>query len=159
MSDDAPIKEIDTLLNQSQGNLIAFEFTIFIEGGQDQEVDSNVGGEPLTFQVGAGEMMPALEEQLVTMEAGESRSIVLSPEKAYGPIHAEAIREFPLDSIPEEARQVGRKVMCRAPNGSEQMLDVVEIRGDKVALDFNHPLAGETLRFEVKILSNDPCTH
>ncbi len=155
MSEDPTLAELHTLIQQAQGNLIAFEFTLFIEGGQ--EVDSNVGGEPLIFQVGAGEMMPALEEQLVTMEAGESRSIVLPPEKAYGPILAEAIREFPLASIPEEARAVGRKVMARAPDGSEQMLDVVEIRGDQVALDFNHPLAGETLRFDVKILSNDPC--
>ena len=97
-------------------------------------------------------MLPALERAFLKMEEGESRSVVLSPEEAYGPAKAEAFCEFPLESIPEKARQVGRKVMGRAPDGSESMFDVVAIRGHKVVLDMNHPLAGQTLRFDIKLL-------
>ncbi len=147
--------QLDHITQHSHGNLIAFEFTVFDEAGA--ELGGNVGENPRIFQVGAGEMLPAVERVLTEMAVGESRSIVLSPDQAYGPIRDEAFREFPLDSIPEEARQVGRKIMGRAPDGSEEMFDIVEIRGDKVVIDMNHPLAGLTLRFELKVLHNDPC--
>jgi FKBP-type peptidyl-prolyl cis-trans isomerase 2 len=146
---------IEALIRQQRGNLVAFEFTLTLENGR--RIDSNVGESPMVFQAGAGEMLPGLEEELLQLEVGECKLIVLPPEKAYGPIRKEAFRTFPLESIPEEARHVGRKVATRAPDGSEQMLDVVEIRGDKAVLDFNHPLAGQTLRFEVRLLANDPC--
>jgi len=152
---DPNFSRIETLIRRQQGNLVAFEFSLTLENGQ--EIDSNVGESPMVFQAGAGEMLPALEEELLQLEVGESKTIVLPPEKAYGPIREEAFREFPLEAIPAEARQVGRKVATRGPDGSEQMLDVVEIRGDKVVIDFNHPLAGQTLRFVVKLLANDPC--
>ncbi len=130
--------------------MIVFEFTVFGEDGE--QLGSNVGENPRIFQAGANEMLPALERELVEMEEGESRSITLSPEDAYGPIRVEAFREFPLESIPEKARQVGRKVMGRTPDGHEETFDVVGIRGDKVVIDMNHPMAGRTLRFEIKAL-------
>lgn len=153
---DPTIAEIEALIRRQQGNLVAFEFTLTLENGR--EIDSNVGETPMVFQAGAGEMLPALEEELLQLEVGQTKTIVLPPERAYGPIRKEAFREFSLEAIPVEARQVGRKVATRGPDGSEQMLDVVEIRGDKVVIDFNHPLAGQTLRFDVKLLANDPCT-
>ena len=134
----------------AQGRLIAFEFTVFSEGGE--ELGSSVGGNPRIFEVGTGEVLPAVEKALVEMDEDESRSIVLSPENAYGPVRSDAIREFPLESIPEEARHVGRKVVGRAPDGAEDTFDVVGIEGDKVLVDMNHPLAGQTLRFEVRLL-------
>lgn len=130
---------------------IVFEFTVWDETGE--KLGSNVGEKPRIFELGAGEVLPALEAELAEMETGETRSVVLSPRDAYGPIEEDAFREFPLESIPEQARQVGRKVSGRAPDGSEDLFDVVEIRGDKVVLDMNHPLAGRTLRFEVKVLN------
>jgi FKBP-type peptidyl-prolyl cis-trans isomerase 2 len=146
---------LDPIANHSHANLIAFEFSVFGESGE--ELGGNVGENPRIFQVGANEMLPALEKELAEMEVGESRSVVLLPENAYGPVRPEAFHEFPLESIPEDARQVGRKVMGRAQDGSEDMFDIVEIRGDKAVIDMNHPLAGCTLRFEVKVLHNDPC--
>jgi len=133
------------------GRQIAFEFDVFDKAGES--LGGNMGRTPRIFEVGAKEMLPALERAFLEMEEGESRSVVLSPEEAYGPVKAQAFREFSLDSIPEKARQVGRKVMGRAADGSESMFDVVAIRGHKVVLDMNHPLAGQTLRFEIKRLS------
>ena len=130
---------------------IVFEFTVWDETGE--KLGSNVSERPRIFELGAGEVLPALEAELAEMETGETRSVALSPRDAYGPIEGDAFREFPLESIPEQAREVGRKVSGRAPDGSEDLFDVVEIRGDKVVLDMNHPLAGRTLRFEVKVLN------
>jgi FKBP-type peptidyl-prolyl cis-trans isomerase 2 len=130
---------------------IVFEFTVWDETGE--QLGGNVGGKPRIFELGAGEVLPALEAELADMDTGETRAVVLSPRDAYGPIEEDAFREFPLESIPERARQVGRKVSGRAPDGSEDLFDVVEVRGDKVILDMNHPLAGRTLRFEIKVLN------
>ncbi len=136
---------------QVDGYLIGFEYTLSLDNGQ--VLDSNVGKDPMVFHTGEGEMLPALEEEMLAMKEDESKKITLPPEKAYGPIQQEAFREFPLDAIPEEARQVGRKVMSRSPQGDEQMVDVARIEGDKVILDFNHELAGETLCFDIKIIN------
>ncbi len=129
---------------------IVFEFNVFDKHGES--LGGNKGETPRIFEVGAGEMLPALEKELLQMKEGEYRSVVLAPAEAYGPVRDDAFCEFPLESIPEKARQVGRKVMGRAPDGTEDMFDVVEIRGDKVVLDMNHPLAGQTLRFEITLL-------
>ncbi len=129
---------------------VVFEFTVFDESGE--QLGTNVGGKPNIFEPGAGEVLPALERALVEMGENESRSIVLPPEDAYGPVLPEAFRAFPLASIPEEARQVGRKVVGSAPDGAEDLFDVVEIHGDQAVLDMNHPMAGRTLRFDVKVL-------
>jgi FKBP-type peptidyl-prolyl cis-trans isomerase 2 len=133
--------------------MIAFEFTVFGENGE--KLGSNVGENPRVFEIGANEVLPTLERELVEMAEGESRSITLSPEDAYGPIRDDAFNEFPLESIPEEARHVGRKVTGRTPDGREEDFDVVAIRDSKVVLDMNHPMAGRILRFEVKILNRD----
>jgi FKBP-type peptidyl-prolyl cis-trans isomerase 2 len=133
-----------------EGEEIAFEFNAFDESGED--LGGNLGGKPRIFRVGGNEMLPALEEQMVALQKGERRSIVLRPEQAYGAVEQELFKEFALASIPEEARQVGRKVMGRRPDGAEEMFDVVDVYDGKVVIDMNHPLAGRTLRFEVRLL-------
>lgn len=138
------------LEKDSPGRLIAFEFSVFDEAGE--LLGSNVREKPRIFEVGADEVLPALEKHLVEMEEDERRSIVLPPAEAYGPIRKEAFREFPLESLPEAARQVGRRVTGRAPDGSEDLFDVVEIREGIAVIDMNHPLAGRTLRFELRVL-------
>ncbi len=145
--------EFEEMLNL-EGSLIAFEFTM--RDAKEVEIDSNVGKEPMVFQSGVGEMMQAVEDALVAMEVGEAKRITVSPEDAYGEVSPEAFREFPADMIPEEARQVGRKVMSRGPDGEERMVDVVGVTDEMVTLDFNHPLAGMTLFFDLKVISNDP---
>lgn len=135
---------------EAPGELVAFEYTVYGEAGE--ELGTNVGGKPNVFQIGAGEVLPALERLLVDMAPNEARSVVLGPEDAYGPVREEAFREFPIAGIPAEARQVGRKVVGRAPDGAEDTFDVVEVGEHTVVIDMNHPLAGRTLRFDVKVL-------
>jgi FKBP-type peptidyl-prolyl cis-trans isomerase 2 len=145
----APV--LERILEHAHGELIAFRFNVFGEHGEG--LGGNLDGKPRIFQVGANEMLPALERQMAQMDSGESRSITLAPDDAYGPVRADRLEPFPLESIPEEARQVGRKVMGRAPDGAEEMFDVVGIEGDTAVIDMNHPLAGRTLRFEITVLS------
>ena len=135
------------------GKLIAFEYTLSI--GDGEIIDSNVGQTPMFFQTGVDELLPDLEEALIGMEVGERKQVLVPPDRAYGPITEEAHRVFPLASIPEKARRIGHKVMSRTRDGAERMVEVIAIRDDKVVLDFNHPLAGHSLHFDVTVISSE----
>lgn len=152
MSEKPMFGEFEEMLNLD-GKLIAFEFTML--DAKEVVIDSNVDKEPMVFQSGVGDMMPAVENALLEMQVGESRRIVVPPEEAYGPVTVEGFKDFPIDSVPEEVRQIGRKVMSRAPDGEERMVDVVGVTDDTITLDFNHPLAGMTLFFDLKVISSD----
>ena len=145
--------EFEEMLNLG-GHLIAFHFTMRDE--KEVVIDSNVGKDPMIFQTGVGEMLPAIEEALLKMDVGITQRVILSPEQAYGEVVKEAYKDFPAKMIPEDARQVGRKIMSRAPDGEERMVDVVAVTDETVTLDFNHPLAGMTLLFDLKVVSNEP---
>lgn len=155
MKDHPGFDQLQKIIQQDLGHLIAFEYTLRLDNGQ--EVDSNVGQEPFVFQTGTGEMLPALEAELIQLQAGDSKRVILSPEQAYGPVTTANFKEVPLHLIPEEARTVGRKVAAAGPDGSEQIVDVVAVREATIVLDFNHPLAGKTLHFEVTVLANEKC--
>jgi FKBP-type peptidyl-prolyl cis-trans isomerase 2 len=109
-------------------------------------------------QLGDGQLPPALEQALAKVGEGESVAVVLAPEEAYGPRSESACKEFPLDTIPEEARAVGRKLTAQAPDGSENFVEVIAIEAGIVTIDFNHPLAGQTLHYQVKVLNNESCS-
>ncbi|MCP4954047.1 MAG: hypothetical protein GY919_00310 [Photobacterium aquimaris] len=146
--------EINNLMQamKVEAKLITFEYTVSLDDGY--VIDSNVGKEPMIYHTDTDEMLPALKEELIQMKASESKQVIIPPEKAYGPVKEKAYREFPLDSIPEKARRMGHKVMSRTPDGEEIMVEVIDIKGEKVVLNFNHPLAGQTLHFDVNILSS-----
>ena len=134
-----------------KGRVVSIEYTLTLDSGT--KVDSNVGGEPLKFTQGQSQILPALQEALVGLAVGDSKSVTLAPEEGYGPVHEEAFHEVEAQRIPPDARQVGIQLTAQDEQGNEHPIRVHEIRDDKVVLDFNHPLAGETLQFDVKILA------
>jgi FKBP-type peptidyl-prolyl cis-trans isomerase 2 len=143
------------LVQQKQGNLLAFEYILRLDNGEIAE--SNVSGEPMIVQLGDGQLPPALEQALAETGEGETVTVALAPEQAYGPRSEAACRQFALEEIPAEARAVGRKLAAQAPDGSEYFVEVIAIEGDRATIDFNHPLAGQTLHYEIRVLNNEPC--
>jgi FKBP-type peptidyl-prolyl cis-trans isomerase 2 len=134
----------------TQGAQVSVEFTVSLE---DQTVvGSNVGGEPVVFTQGAGEVLPALEQQLEGMESGETKQVKLKADQAYGPVHQEAIQQVDKSRVPEDAQHVGAELRAQDPQGQTIRARVTEVHDDVVVVDFNHPLAGEDLSFEVKVL-------
>ncbi len=132
------------------GSLVSLEFTLKLE--DDTVVASNVGGDPLVYTQGAGELVPGLERALQGMKVGESKEITLSPDEGFGPVRPEAIQRVPRERVPEDARHVGAELQGQAPDGTVLRARVVEVQGDTLVVDFNHPLAGQTLVFDVKVL-------
>ena len=115
-------------------------------------VESNLDEEPLSYVMGSGEMIPALEEILATMGEGEERTGVLAVEQGFGPRDDQALVPVPLDHLPGEARRPGVVVQARGPNSETLSGTVVEVGDDRAVVDFNHPLAGEQLRYTLRLI-------
>ena len=131
------------------GSTVRFNYTLTVD---DEVVDSSSDGDPLAYVHGEGQIVPGLEEALEGLAAGDKRSVVVEPEKAYGGSSPEAIHEVPLDAFgnPEEL-EVGDVVQGEA-QGQEFQARVVDLGKEAIVLDLNHPLAGKTLHFEVEII-------
>ena len=133
------------------GSSVSVEYTLRLDDGTT--VDSNVGEDPLTYQQGNGEILPALEEALLGQAVGDSKQVKLTAEQGYGSINPEAYEEVPLENIPENAREVGMMLVATTPEGQQQPIRVKEVKEETIVLDFNHPLAGQALNFDVTILA------
>lgn len=132
----------------TKGKKVDIEFTLSLDDGST--VQTNVGGRPLTFVAGEGQIIPGLEAALEGKAARERVRVKVPPEQAYGPRDARKTQKIPLDKIPEDARKVGTLLNAQGFDGPVR---VAEVRPDVVVLDFNHPLAGKALTFDVLVLS------
>jgi FKBP-type peptidyl-prolyl cis-trans isomerase 2 len=134
-----------------EGRTVSIEYTLKLDDGS--VADTNVGGEPLVYTQGNGQILPALEKNLEGMAADETRSVQLTATDGYGEVNEELYREVPPDQIPEEAREVGQVLYGQGPNGQPFQVRVYEVREEAIVLDLNHPLAGQALNFDIRIIS------
>ena len=112
------------------------------------EFDSSRGGEPLTFLVGHKGMIPGFEREMMGAEIGDSRTFTLEPDDAYGMPSDELVQEVPRDMFPEEM-PLDLGMMLMSDGGPFR---IVAITDDTVRCDFNNPMAGKTLHFEVEVM-------
>ena len=112
---------------------------------------------PATLMMGTGQFSPSLEGVLVGMVNGERKTFTLEPERAFGVKNPDLIRKVSLatlreNSSPEEEYLPGDMIEFNAPNGATYSGTLVSIDDDSAMFDFNHPLAGKTIQFEVEII-------
>jgi len=155
-SAQAELQEGGPPMTVSDGKTISMEYTLTLEN--KEVLDTNVGGEPLTFTQGSHQIIPGLETALTGMKAGESKQVTVVPEQAYGEVKPKALQEVPIDQIPPDARKVGVQLQGKDGQGRTVHPKVAEVKEQVVVLDFNHPLAGKTLYFDVKILDVQTAT-
>lgn len=134
----------------ADGKRISIEYTLRLE--DLSEVESNVGEEPLEYTHGAHEIIPGLEQGLLGLDVGGARRVTVPPELGYGPVDPEAFQEVEKSAVPEDAWWAGAPLLARDAEGRSRELRVHEVRQTTVVVDFNHPLAGKTLIFDVRIL-------
>jgi FKBP-type peptidyl-prolyl cis-trans isomerase SlyD len=138
----------------NKGSVVSFEYTVSDENGE--VLESNKGKDPVTYTHGRHEIIPGLEKGLSGMEVNEEKSIRVQPKEAYGPVDPEAFKEVPKTDIPAAGLKVGTALGARGPKGEDLVIHVRDIKEETVILDFNHPLAGKTLNFDVKVLDIAP---
>lgn len=117
-------------------------------------IESSAGSEPLAYIHGIGNLIPGLEEKLEGKQAGDKLSVVVPPEDAYGEHDKELIEEVERAEFDEgEALEVGKEFQYDDEDGNVFHVRIVKIEGDTVTVDGNHPLAGQTLAFDVEVIS------
>ncbi len=139
-----------TPMTIADGTTVSMEYTLTLDN--KEVLDTNVGGEPLTFTQGSHQIIPGLESALVGMKKGDSKQVTVQPSEGYGEVDERGFQEVPLDQIPPEARKVGMQLQGKDPEGRVVRPIVKEVKEQVAVLDFNHPLAGKTLNFDIKIL-------
>ncbi len=132
------------------GKLVKLDYTLTVDG---KEVETSIGKQPLQVIIGAKTIIPGLEKGLTGMRINEEKLITVDPKDAYGKADPKALKEFPKSTMPKEIEpKVGMILQAQAPDGESFPAKIAEVKGDKVVLDFNHPLAGKQLKFQVKVL-------
>ena len=115
--------------------------------------DSSEGGEPLEFMVGAGQMLPQFEQNLIGLKKGDKKTFVIVAADAYGVRDEEALQEVPLTAFGDLELTQGMQLATSNPMTGEQMIvTVAELKKDIAVIDFNHPLAGKDLTFAIDVV-------
>ena len=133
------------------GLFVRVEYTGTLDNGE--VFDSSKGRKPLEVQMGTGNLIPGFESALMGMAINETKTFTLSPEEAYGQRDESRMHEFPTSEIPQGASpQVGQTLMLSTPQGQQIPARVDSIDDEKVVFDLNHPLAGQSLTFNIEIV-------
>jgi len=135
----------------ANGDKVRVHYTgTFTDGSQ---FDSSAGREPLEVTLGTGQVIPGFENAIVGMAEGDSKSVTLEPEDAYGPADARLVQVVERARIPAEIElSVGGILQASDPDGNQMRLTVVSFDDDNVTLDANHPLAGKALTFDLQLV-------
>jgi len=121
--------------------------------GDGTQFDSSRGGEPLEFTLGGGNIIPGFENAVLGMSAGETKTVTIASEDAYGPRNENLTQEVPRNAIPEDIDLAqGMVLHAQGPEGQTVTFTVVAFDDESVRVDGNHPLAGQDLTFALELV-------
>ena len=134
------------------GNIVTVDYTIRLDDGTVYY--TTVSSEPAQYTVGESRLLPALEGALIGMREGESRTVRVPAENAYGPYRPELVIVVSKSELPEGSQPiVGQKVRTTRDDGTPLTLVITQVTEDTVTLDANNPLAGQNLTFDIKLMA------
>lgn len=134
-----------------KNQVVSIEYDLTEKGGSDI-LDSNKGHEPLQFITGKDQIIPGLESQMADMSAGEEKQINVPAAEAYGEVNPEAVETLPAEQFAGLELKEGMQLYGQGENGETVMVTVKSFDENSVTIDYNHPLAGKDLTFNVKVL-------
>lgn len=140
----------DTRLTVVDDLVVSLEYTLQLDDGE--VIDTSQDQEPLEYLQGRGQIVPGLEQAVYGMAVGEKMDVVVAAADGYGERDPDAYEMVDRDVFPADMNlEPGMGLRMRDVKGQALVAYVEEVRPDGVVLDFNHPLAGETLHFNVQI--------
>jgi peptidylprolyl isomerase len=144
-----------------KGDLVSVDYTGSFENGE--VFDSSKHGDhshPLEFVVGAGHVIPGFENAALGMNIGETKRVVIPAKEAYGEYDTRMTKEVPRAALPKDHEpKIGMTLAIAGPNGEELPVRIAKVSNTTVTLDFNHPLAGKALIFEITLVRVGPDAH
>lgn len=151
-----PPQEAAPLASISDNMSVELDYVLSADG---KVVDTTEGRGPFAYVQGQGQIIPGLERQLAGLTAGTEKEITVAPEEAYGPVDPAAFVDVPKEQLPSAVTpEKGQVLQGVDEAGHPFRATIHEIKDKTVTLDLNHPLAGKTLLFKVKVLSVAPTT-
>jgi FKBP-type peptidyl-prolyl cis-trans isomerase SlyD len=136
----------------ASGKVVSFHYTL--TDAEGELLDSSSGGPPLDYLHGSGNIVPGLEKGLEGRRAGESFRVRVPPGEGYGERDPAGVQQVPRRAFPPDARlEPGTAFRAQDSHGGHATVWIEKVEGDVVTIDLNHPLAGRTLEFEVRIES------
>ncbi|NIL94484.1 MAG: peptidylprolyl isomerase [Woeseiaceae bacterium] len=134
------------------GDTVKIHYTGTLDDGT--QFDSSAGRDPLEFELGGGQVIPGFDSAVEGMAVGDSKSVRIEPNDAYGERHEQLVQEVPRSSLPEDLTpEVGMALQSQSPDGQVMMLMVTTVEEDSITVDANHPLAGHALNFDIELVS------
>jgi len=133
------------------GDNVKIHYTGTLEDGT--EFDSSAGREPLAFALGTGQVIAGFDNAVDGMTVGESKTVTIPADEAYGDRTEQLVQEVPKTALPEEMKpEVGMQLQSQTPDGQVMNLVVTGIAEETVTVDANHPLAGKALTFAIELV-------
>jgi len=133
-----------------EGSTVSLHYTLTVDG---KVVDSSKGKPPFEFKVGGHQVIPGFEKAVMGMKVGGKKKFKVSPEEGYGKVDPALLKEVPKKNLPKDLKpEVGMMLSARQPNGQSIPVKITEVKKDTVVVDFNHPLAGKTLNFDIEVV-------
>ena len=115
--------------------------------------DTSVGSEPLEFTLGQGQVTPGFEQAVIGMQVGESKTVTIPVDQAYGPRRDDMVLEVERDKLPEDLEpQVGMQLQMNQGDGGIMIVTITEVSETTIKIDANHPLAGQDLTFDIELV-------
>lgn len=137
-------------MKPQHGDTVRVHYTGTLADGT--EFDTSRGRDPISFTLGDGDVIPGFETAVAELEVGQSATVTIPAAEAYGDRNEDALQQFPREAFGESIPQVGWGVELQNPQGQRVNAMVVEIGDEAVTLDFNHPLAGQDLTFDLELV-------
>ncbi len=133
------------------GDTVRIHYTGTLDDGT--QFDSSAGRDPLEFALGGGQVIPGFDNAVDGMTVGDSKTVTIPPEEAYGERHEQLVQQVSRDALPDEIEPaVGMQLQSQSPEGQVMMLVVTEVGDESITVDANHPLAGQALTFDIELV-------
>jgi len=134
------------------GNVVTLAYTLTDEDGEI--LDQATHADPFVYIHGASQIVPGLENELVGLKAGDKKKVTVTPDQGYGELDADLRMAVSRTQFPEGMEiEIGMQFEASGENGNDVIFTILEDQGEKILIDGNHPLAGETLFFDVEVVS------
>ena len=135
----------------SAGQTVRIHYTAKLENGT--LLDTSAERDPMEFELGSGRVITGLDNAVQGMTVGESKTVTLEADEAFGPHHDQLVVSVPNSELPDNLQpSVGMQLESRAPDGKITKLTVIEVADNFVTIDANHPLAGKVLQFDIELV-------
>lgn len=131
------------------GKIVKIHYTLIVEG---DVLESSQESGPLEYEHGRGQIIPGLENALSGLNEGDTREVDIGPDDAYGPLNLELIVQIPRNQIQDGFIETGTVLRGKDSRGKTMQGIVKEVNEENVTVDFNHPLAGKELHFDIEVI-------